>query len=85
MQCDCKNMSYYYGVNQGGGSLICDLCPSGNVCIDNSYLWLFYNVSIKIRSSDGFGCIIDNSGCTTATSGIVPCIELIIYFSSVNY
>ena len=27
-QCDCVSKSFYYGVNQGGGSLLCLLCPS---------------------------------------------------------
>jgi hypothetical protein len=30
-QCDCINNTFYYGVNQGGGSLICTQCSSGYV------------------------------------------------------
>ncbi|CAF3358734.1 unnamed protein product [Rotaria socialis] len=54
-QCECTNQTFYYGVNQGGGSLLCVPCPT-------SYA----------RSTDGFGCIIDNSACTTAFNNIVP-------------
>lgn len=31
-QCECANTTYYYGVNQGGGSLLCLPCSSG-VCV----------------------------------------------------
>jgi hypothetical protein len=38
-QCDCISTSYFYGVNQGGGSLICLPCNLTNyVCVWN---WLF--------------------------------------------
>jgi hypothetical protein len=30
-QCDCIDQTFYYVVNQGGGSLICASCPSGYV------------------------------------------------------
>ncbi|CAF1576458.1 unnamed protein product, partial [Adineta ricciae] len=30
-QCDCISNSYYYVINQGGGSLICSACPTGLV------------------------------------------------------
>ncbi|CAF1347685.1 unnamed protein product [Rotaria magnacalcarata] len=54
-QCECTNQTFYYGVNQGGGSLLCVACPAG-----------------YIRSTDGFGCDIDDSTCTTAFNNIVP-------------
>jgi hypothetical protein len=37
-QCDCVNNTFYYGVNQGGGSLICKQCNSGYVRMKNFVL-----------------------------------------------
>lgn len=31
-QCECTNSTFYYGVNQGGGSLLCLQCNGGYVC-----------------------------------------------------
>ncbi|CAF1194078.1 unnamed protein product [Rotaria sordida] len=53
-QCECLNNTYYYGVNQGGGSLICSPCDPGYV-----------------RSTDGFGCTLNNTACNRADSRVV--------------
>ena len=39
-QCDCVDNTYYYGVNQGGGSLLCLPCGSNYVRIRIYYLWV---------------------------------------------
>jgi hypothetical protein len=32
-QCECVSSSFYYGVNQGGGSVLCVPCPGNYVRI----------------------------------------------------
>ena len=34
-QCECRNNTFYNSVNQGGGSLICEVCTTGTVCRDS--------------------------------------------------
>lgn len=46
-QCECNDASHYYAVNQEGGSLLCQPCPTGNVCV--RILLSFYRLLVCRR------------------------------------
>ncbi|CAF3346369.1 unnamed protein product [Rotaria socialis] len=50
-KCECINDNYYYGVNQGGGSLLCIPCGSNYVRSIDGFGCITTNVSCDLTSS----------------------------------
>ncbi|CAF1123716.1 unnamed protein product [Rotaria magnacalcarata] len=50
-KCECINDNYYYGVNQGGGSLLCILCGSNYVRSIDGFGCITNNISCDSTSS----------------------------------
>ena len=74
-RCTCLNSSYYYAVNQGGGSLICSLCSTGYVTQSIRFFFNQFHNSFQFqtRSSDGFGCVRSPTTCPSGTETSVLC------------